>query len=433
MKGGACPKCKANALQFDELYGITACEACGHVQEEAVLVHCTPETLDGPSGVFVPDKDSGRAAAASLLPRQGVGLWLQRSSSDAGQDTRVKRRLRCEEVCHLLHLQPAIVSQAQHFQEQLAGCLERRWRRDCMVAAAVYAACRIEGLPLTLRDLADAIQESDVHLLGRHYQAALQLLGLRPPLAEPEILLRRSLDRIARAMGHGTPTNPGQASPPLAVAWAGVALDTRSLAQVQPDAELLLRWMKVQLGCQCHPQAEVGAAVVVAAQMATLPGVETQVVAVALGLAKGTVDRRAQQVRQKLLELSRLLPYGAEVTSRNVGTHARTIIRLSGVLVAAAGNSPAPASPCGAASAEAATPEGTGKSSRAAAAAASGTGAERQATAVAAGPAGNAGEPAGMVAFAQDDTAQRRVGEVEEEQQVGAISMYNSCANLLAI
>lgn len=41
------------------------------------------------------------------------------------------------------------------------------------------------------------------------------------------------------------------------------------------------------------------------------------------------------QVRQKLLELSQLLPYGSAVTLKNVGSHARTLVNLSGVLLAA--------------------------------------------------------------------------------------------------
>jgi hypothetical protein len=144
--------------------------------------------------------------------------------------------------------------------------LEAHWRHDCIVGTAVYAACRANQLPLTLRDLA-AVMDSDIYTLGKRYQAGLrvgcsiescltvflscsmpparfgfrvppllgsqcltvpdrrpraphalplpsQLLGVRPPALEPCMLLARSLDRIATALcSSGRPPRPAAEGP----------------------------------------------------------------------------------------------------------------------------------------------------------------------------------------------------------------------------
>lgn len=62
-----------------------------------------------------------------------------------------------------------------------------------------------------------------------------------------------------------------------------------------------------------------------------------------------TVDRKTlqsqlKQVREKMLSFASLLPYGDQLVAKNVGAHARTIIRLSSMLgKGAAGEEAAPA------------------------------------------------------------------------------------------
>lgn len=58
---GACPRCGADAVEFDLVAGISACEACGAVLSDEQLVHGGgPQAL---GGTFVGAADTGAAVA----------------------------------------------------------------------------------------------------------------------------------------------------------------------------------------------------------------------------------------------------------------------------------------------------------------------------------------------------------------------------------
>ena len=52
-------------------------------------------------------------------------------------------------------------------------------------------------------------------------------------------------------------------------------------------------------------------------------------VSACLHYSRKTLVKKLVHARQRLLELARLLPYAATITHRNVGSHARTIMRIS--------------------------------------------------------------------------------------------------------
>ena len=51
-----------------------------------------------------------------------------------------------------------------------------------------------------------------------------------------------------------------------------------------------------------------------------------------LQLMRRTLDRKLSQARQRLVQLAGFLPYAASINTRNVGSHARTIIKLSALV-----------------------------------------------------------------------------------------------------
>lgn len=51
-----------------------------------------------------------------------------------------------------------------------------------------------------------------------------------------------------------------------------------------------------------------------------------------LQLMRSTLDRKLTQARQRLVQLAGFLPYAASISTRNVGSHARTIIKLSALV-----------------------------------------------------------------------------------------------------
>ena len=201
-----CSKCGA-AVIFDSLDGVSACEGCGLVVEDSELVSYSFELgpNDGPTGALVSGTDGGAAAAARLLPGTGVGLAIQRAAHTQSEVRRrlgaavalraapsgmwapraptpppapppaqAKVRQRLQQAANQLRLPPPVRGQAVHLMERALPAVLGSWRRDYIAAAAAYAACRTNRVPLTLVDLSDAFQV-DVHTLGRYYRALLEV------------------------------------------------------------------------------------------------------------------------------------------------------------------------------------------------------------------------------------------------------------------
>lgn len=55
-------------------------------------------------------------------------------------------------------------------------------------------------------------------------------------------------------------------------------------------------------------------------------------VSTSLQLMRRTLDRKLTQARQRLVQLAGFLPYASSINTRNVGSHARTIIKLSALV-----------------------------------------------------------------------------------------------------
>lgn len=234
----ACPTCHEDAVVFDHIQGVSACESCGCVVQESELVAPSFDGVDGrPSGVFVGAKDTGAGASAALLHGSGIGRAIQRSRPNEGI-TKVRQVLR--DLSARLALPPPIRDQAAHFLEQLFPLVAGNWRREHVAAAAVYTAIRINRAPLTLVDLSEALQ-TNIYVLGTKYRAGLRLLGVHPPQAHAVDLVERSVEALL----------------------AG----ERSAAGVRRDTELALAWMERHLLGRHHPLIALCAAILIACEM----------------------------------------------------------------------------------------------------------------------------------------------------------------------
>jgi hypothetical protein len=313
-----CPRCATAAVEFDFLQGLAVCQACGHVADEAALVAAPADGAPG-GGAFVAARDSGLGAAAAARAPDAV-----RSARPREPLTLYRRALR--DLAARLALPPAAAERAARHLEALVPAAGGAWRRDLLAAAAAYAAVREAGLPLTLLDVAGAAQ-ADVHQLGKHYRAALGVLGLAPPPAAPAALLDRALDALLPPGGGagGSAGGGGDAA----------AQQQQRRARVRADAADALAWMEAELVGRPYPQAAAGAALALALDAAGAPGAGARAarVAAAVAVHVDTLERKLAQARRRLLELAPLLPYGgAALTSRTVGAHAPTLFRLARVL-----------------------------------------------------------------------------------------------------
>ena len=65
MSEGCCAKCGADAVEFDVVAGVAACQECGAVQSEEPLVH-------GPQF-----EDGGGAVAGTYVAAADTGAWAR--------------------------------------------------------------------------------------------------------------------------------------------------------------------------------------------------------------------------------------------------------------------------------------------------------------------------------------------------------------------
>eukprot|EP00887_Chlorella_sp_A99_P002834 scaffold6.g2834.t1 len=297
-----CPRCGEQAVVFDHVQGLSACESCGGVLEEANLVqHIEYDEQAGRLGVHVQAGDTGERA--------------------------VKLTHRLREVAARMALPPRATDQALQLVQRAAPRVMQQaahWRREDLVGAALYAACRLERLPYTLVELTNAMGTEDPFMMGRRYRDLLALLALQAPQATAEDLLPRC---VARVLGGAE--------------QAGRAAQEAREA-LQKDAELALAWMARQLhsnapGAAARPEAAGrgprGPRAAPLSLPARAPGPAPPPPTPAAG-------RPSSQVKKELVALAPLLPYGSGISAKTVGSHARMIMRLSAIAAAAAAAAP---------------------------------------------------------------------------------------------
>lgn len=238
-----CPSCDALAVAFDPLQGLSVCENCGRVVGDSLLV---PHVFEGDdnrrAGVYVGPEDSGTMASAHLLQGTAAAKAIQSAPS---KQPIFKSRQVLKSLCSKLDLPPAATEQAQVYLQTLSDKMAGGWSREHLAAGAAYASIRVNQLPLTLLDLASALQE-DVVTLGRRYRDSIHLLGLHPPHMQASNLLDRAVGRVM----------PGSHAVPA----------------VRQDAALVLQWMDAHLADKRRPLTTLGAAIVTACEMNNVSG-----------------------------------------------------------------------------------------------------------------------------------------------------------------
>ena len=207
----ACPECESTHLVRDESRGEVVCDACGLVVSEAAVD-------PGPEWSAFSTEENDRLARTGA-PRgytgQSIGLTtviplamrdskgnpiplkerekyyrmrkLQRHSghSRPGERSLPDTMIALDRVSSALGLPRALKEQAGFLcKKALEKGLLRGRKISGIVAAAVYASCRMGGVPRTLDELRQAtgVRKKEI---GKSYGILLRALGLKVPPAKP--------------------------------------------------------------------------------------------------------------------------------------------------------------------------------------------------------------------------------------------------------
>ena len=210
-EASACPECESTHLVRDEQHGEVVCDACGLVISERSIdlgpewSAFSMEEHDKLARTGAPRGYTGQSITlTTVIPfatRDSKGTpipfkerekyfrmrKLQRHSdhSRPGERSLPETMVVLDRVASALGLPKALKEQAGFLcKKALERGLLRGRKISGIVAASVYASCRMGGVPRTLEELqrATGVRKKEI---GKSYHILLRELGLRVPPSKP--------------------------------------------------------------------------------------------------------------------------------------------------------------------------------------------------------------------------------------------------------
>ncbi len=207
----SCPECKSKNLVHDYDTGETICGDCGLVLYEQMLDKgpewraYTQQEKTSRSRVGAPATysihDKGLSTTISQIDRDAFGRklsiatrlqmwrlrkWQIRSRVHSSSDRNLAQAMsELDRLSGTAYIPPQIKEKAAVlYRQALDKGLVRGRSINGIVAAALYAACRMSATPRTLNEIAEAslVDKKDV---ARCYRRLLQELDVKMPIADP--------------------------------------------------------------------------------------------------------------------------------------------------------------------------------------------------------------------------------------------------------
>jgi transcription initiation factor TFIIB len=223
-----CPECGSTNLILDEDSGEVVCGRCGLVVSDSIIDMgpewraFTPEERDSRSRVGLPLSysfhDKGISTMISQVTRDAHGATIPpeariemirlrtlqtRSRVHESVDRNLAQAMaELDRLSHKLHIPPSVKEEAAVvYRRALEKDLVRGRAISSIMAASLYAACRITRTPRTLREIA-RYSLYDWKEVSRCYRTLIKDLGLRMPVPEPQL----RVPKIAAKAGIGERT-----------------------------------------------------------------------------------------------------------------------------------------------------------------------------------------------------------------------------------
>ena len=333
----SCDSCGGkDTVSMEYIHGVLVCEECGAVKvhytlpsqdvEGAPSVQHRIENLQTtvtfdrygrPEGKMIDmNKDyTGEKASTYALPSSRARQLIQQGRP---YDAYIPMKKILMAYGHGLGLPKHVLDESEIYAINLLATLKGSWRRELLVTAALYIAIRMNQLPLTLLDVMSQCTGTGISMysIGKHYRTAVQMLGLRMPMVEYEILLPKLLDSVLNSVPHSeTP------------------LKTHKVrSQVISDAEMLLQWVsKREFEHVSHPLTLASACLVLALEMNQLYLCSSVNTAASIfGISSSALMKRIRSIKQTLLSCgSKYLSFGDNITMKNVSKYASIILKVT--------------------------------------------------------------------------------------------------------
>ena len=267
----SCPECRSTHLVIDDLRGELVCDSCGLVLEDRAVdgsaewTAYTPEDaarashtgaprdpMSGASGLTTVISSPRRDARGNAIPVEGRGALyrIQRLQRHASHGLPGERSL--PEATRILDRFVAALDLPRNARDEAGFLCRKAIQRglargrslELLVAGAVYAACRLEGVPRTLDELQKATDLPRTRI-GAAYRSLHRELSLAVHASRPADYVQRfcseldlgndvereALDLLAKF------EPPGSATSVSPCGTAGAAIYLASLACEEPRSE----------------------------------------------------------------------------------------------------------------------------------------------------------------------------------------------------
>jgi transcription initiation factor TFIIB len=213
LGGDACPDCECKTIIRDEDTGEIVCRGCGLVIKESLL-NMGPEwraftksekelrdRVGAPLSLSVHDK--GLSTIISRINRDAHGVkiplktklqmlrlkkWQARSRIHSSNDRNLSQAMsELDRLADKLHLNPMVREEAALlYRKSLGRGLVRGRSISSIVAASLYAACRMTKTQRTLREIAKQTP-IDLKEISRCYRLLLRELKLQMPVPTAQL------------------------------------------------------------------------------------------------------------------------------------------------------------------------------------------------------------------------------------------------------
>ncbi|MEM3507165.1 MAG: transcription initiation factor IIB [Candidatus Bathyarchaeia archaeon] len=221
-----CPECGGTKFVEDYEQGEIICQSCGLVLSEHIINRgpewraFTKEEKEERGRVGIPTSfsihDKGLSTTINRINRDAYGRklplstrlemlrlrkWQIRTRVHSSIDRNLAQAMaELDRLTDKLHI-PASVKEraAVIYRKALEEGLVRGRSIAAIVAASLYAACRLSETPRTLKDIAGAsrIRKKDV---SRCYRLLLRELDIKMPIEDPAKLVSKIANRIGASM-----------------------------------------------------------------------------------------------------------------------------------------------------------------------------------------------------------------------------------------
>lgn len=211
-----CPECGSPTLDHDNNKGEVTCFNCGLVVDDKMIRIEIPyndsEDGGGRDGVGAPQTSTDptmglqtnigsyadlRKLSFSQRKRyKRLGIWQRRTSSNVEKNFKIALP-EIKRVVSSLNLTPRIEEEAARlYREATFKGISKGRPIEVVVAASVYAACRIQGIPVSLL----AIQKAylfEKKEIGKTFRLLSRILGLKINPQEPIDYIPRICGKLA--------------------------------------------------------------------------------------------------------------------------------------------------------------------------------------------------------------------------------------------